>query len=88
MRVDVDGNVFVAMNRQGRILVFSPYGIPIGQILLPGRERNHFLRCTSLALAPGSRDLFIVARDEVGGGGTMIFKAQGMTSGLALYSHH
>lgn len=84
MRVDVDGNVFVAMNRQGRILVFSPYGIPIGQILLPGRERNHFLRCTSLALAPGSRDLFIVARDEVGAGGTMIFKAQGMTEGLAL----
>jgi lactonase len=87
MRTDVDGNVYVAMNRQGRILVFSPYGIPIGQILLPGREKNHFLRCTSLALAPGSRDLLIVARDEVGGGGTMIFKSKGLADGLTLYSH-
>lgn len=87
MRTDSDGNVYVAMNRQGRILVFSSYGIPIGQILLPGRERNHFLRCTSLALTPGSRDLFIVARDEVGGGGTMIFKARGLAPGFPMFSH-
>lgn len=87
MRADSDGNVYVAMNRQGRILVFSSYGIPIGQILLPGRERDHFLRCTSLALTPGSRDLFIVARDEVGGGGTMIFKARGLAAGFPMFSH-
>jgi len=86
MRTDSEGNVYVAMNRQGRILVFSPYGIPIGQILLPGREKNHFLRCTSLALMPGSRDLFIVARDELGGG-AMVFKAGGMAEGFAMFSH-
>lgn len=87
MRTDADGNVYVAMNRQGRVLVFSPYGIPIGQILLPGREKNHFLRCTSLALKPGSRELFIVARDEVGDGGAMIFKAQGLAEGFPMFSH-
>ena len=87
MRTDSDGNVYVAINRQGRILVFNPYGIPIGQILLPGREHNHFLRCTSLALTPGSRDLFIVARDEVGNGGTMIFKARGFAEGFPMFSH-
>lgn len=87
MRTDSQGNVYVAMNRQGRILVFSPYGIPIGQILLPDRQNNHFLRCTSLALTPGSRDLFIVARDEVGGGGTMIFKARGLADGFPMFSH-
>lgn len=87
MRTDSDGNVYVAMNRQGRVLVFSPYGIPIGQILLPGRENDHFLRCTSLALQPGSRDLFIVARDEVGGGGSMIFKTRGLAEGFPMFSH-
>lgn len=87
MRTDADGNVYVAMNRQGRILVFSPYGIPIGQIHLPGRERNHFLRSTSLAPKPGSRDVFIVSRDEVGGGGAMIFKAGGFADGHATFSH-
>ena len=87
MRTDSEGNVYVAMNRQGRILIFSPYGIPIGQIHLPGRENNHFLRCTSLALMLDSCDLLIVARDEVGGGGTMIFKAQGLAPGFPLFSH-
>lgn len=87
MRTDSEGNVYVAMNRQGRVLIFSPYGIPIGQILLPGREKNHFLRCTSLALAPGSRELFIVSRDEVGGGGAMIFKAGGFADGFEMFSH-
>lgn len=87
MRTDSDGNVYVAMNRQGRVLIFSPYGIPIGQILLPGRERNHFLRCTSLALKRGSREIFIVSRDEVGKGGSMIFKAIGFAEGHAMFSH-
>jgi lactonase len=87
MRADVQGHVYVALNRQGRVLVFSPYGIPVAQILLPGREQNHFLRCTSLALLPGSRELFIVARDEVGGGGAMVFRAGGLADGLALFSH-
>ena len=87
MRTDSQGNVYVAMNHQGRVLVFSPLGIPIGNILLPGRESNQFLKCTSLALVPGSRDLVIVARDEPGGGGSMIFKARGMAEGFGMFSH-
>lgn len=88
MRTDSAGNVYVAMYLQARILVFSPYGIPIGQILLPGREDNHFLKCTSLAFVPGSRDLVIVARDEIGGRGSMIFSARGLAEGFPLFSHH
>ena len=67
--------------------MFNSYGIPIGQILLPGREDNHFLKCTSLALMPGSRELFIVARDELGGRGAMIFAARGLADGFPLFSH-
>ena len=87
MRTDSDGNVYVAMFHQARILAFNSYGIPIGQILLPGREDNHFLKCTSLALMPGSRELFIVARDELGGRGAMIFAARGLADGFPLFSH-
>lgn len=87
MRTDADGNVYVAMYQQGRILAFNPCGIPIGQILLPGRENNQFLKSTSLAFVPGSRDLVIVARDELGGGGSMIFKARGLAPGVTLFSH-
>ena len=86
MRTDSDGNVYVAMQRQGRILVFSPFGIPIGQILLPGREDNHFLQCTSLAIKPGSRELMIVGWD-LNGRGSMIFAASGLAPGFPLFSH-
>ena len=87
MRADADGNVYVAMNRQGRVLAFGSHGIPIGQILLPGRADDRFLRSTSLAFVPGSRDVVIVARDEFADGGAMIFRAQGLTKGVTLFSH-
>lgn len=61
MRTDADGNVYVAMFHQARILVFSPNGVPIGQILLPGREQNRFLNISSMAFLPGSREMVIVA---------------------------
>jgi lactonase len=86
MRTDVEGNVYVAMYHQARILVFSPNGVPIGQILLPGREQNHFLKIASMAFVPGSREMVIVARDELGGRGAMIFKAEGFANGATLFS--
>ncbi|MEY4139288.1 MAG: hypothetical protein RLZZ371_1470 [Pseudomonadota bacterium] len=87
MRCDSAGNAYVALNWQARILVLSPFGIPIGQILLPGRENNQYLKSTSLALVPGSRDLLIVARDVVGDGGAMIFAARGPAPGFPMFSH-
>lgn len=86
MRTDADGNVYVAMYYQGRILVFNPSGIPIGQILLPGREKGQFLRSTSLAFVPGSREVVIVSRDD-NGAGSMIFKAGAFAPGIVLHSH-
>jgi lactonase len=86
MRTDSAGNAYVAMQRQGRVLVFSPFGVPIGQILLPGREDNHFLQCTSLAITPGSRQLFIVGWD-LNGRGSMVFRASGPSPGFAMFSH-
>jgi lactonase len=87
MRADSVGNVLVAMNYQGRILIFSPYGIPIGQILLPGREDDLWLKSTSLALMPDSRELRIVSRDLIGGNGAMIFSARGPAPGFRMFSH-
>lgn len=87
MRTDANGNVYVAMYLQGRIMVFSPYGMPIGQILLPGRDTGCFLRSTSLAFVPGSSDVVIVARDDVGGQGSMVFRAGALTEGTRLFSH-
>lgn len=80
IRTDSDGNAYVAVMSQGRVLVFNPRGLPIGQILLPGRDKGENLYCASLAVKPGSRDIAIVARDSKGSG-NHIFKTQGFANG-------
>lgn len=87
LRTDADGNVYVAMYGQGRVLVFNRNGMPIGQILLPGREDGHNLRSTSLAIRPGTKDLFILTNDWDGGEGSTIFHAEAFAEASDLYSH-
>ena len=87
MRADSDGNLYVAMYGQGRVLVFNRNGIPIGQVLLPGRDEGHNLRSTSMAMKPGTDDLYIVTSDGTGGQGSTIFHARAFAKALRLYSH-
>lgn len=87
MRTDADGNLYLAACHQGRLLVFSPGGISIGQILLPGREDDKFLKVTSMAFVAGSNEMVILARDELKKTGAMIFKVKGFAKGSTLYSH-
>ena len=86
MRADADGNVYVAMYGQGRVLAFNRNGIPIGQVLLPGRERGHNLQSTSMAIRPGTNDLYIVTSDGMGGRGATIFHAKSFAKALPPYS--
>lgn len=87
MRADADGNLYVAIYGQGRVLVFNAIGLPIGQVLLPGRREGHYLHSTSMAFLPGTDDLFIVSNDAEGGKGAEIFRVRGFARGLKLYSH-
>lgn len=87
MRADSNGNLYVALYGQGRVLVLNRNGIPIGQVLLPGRDEGHNLLSTSLALKPGTDELFIVTNDGDGGQGSNIFHARGFAKALPLFSH-
>ncbi|WP_108258700.1 SMP-30/gluconolactonase/LRE family protein [Mangrovicoccus ximenensis] len=87
MRIDADGNLYVALFGQGRVLVFNRAGIPIGQVLIPGRDEGHNLISTSLALRPGTNELFIVTSDAGRGEGANIFRARVYGEALQLYSH-
>ena len=84
MRIDSDGNVYVALCRQGRVLVFNRYGIPTGQVLIPGREEERNIRTTSLAIRPDSRELYIVSGNSKPGTvyGSGIFAAEAFAKGL------
>jgi lactonase len=87
MRADSDGNVYVAMYGQARVLAFNKNGIPIGQVLLPGRDQGHNLQSTNMALKPGTNDLYVVTNDGNGGQGATIFHARTFAKALPLYSH-
>ena len=87
LRVDADGNVYVAMYSQGRVLVFNSSGFPIGQILIPGRDAGHNMRSTSMALKPGTNDMYIVTNDWTGGEGSQIFHCKAFGKALKMYSH-
>ncbi len=76
VRVDADGNVYVAMYGQGRIMVFNPLGLPIAQYLLPGRDDGHNLRSTSMVIRPGTDELLILTNDWDKGRGSTIFVAK------------
>lgn len=83
MRSDSDGNLYVALYSQGRILVFNHSGIPIGQVLFPEREKGHHLLGTSLAIRPGTHDLYAVTSDGDKGKGAAIFHAIVFGKGLS-----
>lgn len=84
MRVDADGNVYVAMMSQGRVLIFNPNGFPIGQILLPGRDRGENLLSTSLAIHPRKKEVRIVSSNapESGSADAVIFAAPAFAPGI------
>jgi len=68
-------------------MVFNPKGIPIGQVLLPGRDEGHHLRTTSMALRPGTNELLIVTSDGDGGRGATIFRAGAFAKALPLFGN-
>lgn len=75
------------MHGQGRVLVFNRIGIPIGQVLLPGRDEGHHLLTTSMAIRLGTDNLYIVTSDGDQGQGATIFRAKVFAEALPLYSH-
>jgi lactonase len=75
--IDSADNLYVAMYGQGRVLIFNRFGMPIGQVLIPGRESGKHLRTTHPLLIPGSNELLICTNDHLGTEGSWIFKASG-----------
>lgn len=78
---DGDGNIYVCMFNQGRIMVFSPDGFPVGQILMPNRDVGHNLNGAHATVRPGELVCYIACSDDIGNEGSWIMKAPAMASG-------
>jgi lactonase len=86
MRVDADGNLYVALYGQGRILAFGRNGVPIGQIKLPDRDQGRNLNTTNMAIRSGTNQLYIVTSDSAQLP-ARIFQSRVFARSLPLYSH-
>lgn len=86
MRVDSDGNVYVALVGQGRVLIFNDAGLPIGQVLLPGRDDGLNLRSTSLALHPKNSEMRVVTGNTANAPSkdATVFAAPAFAPGMAV----
>jgi sugar lactone lactonase YvrE len=65
--MDRDENLYVAMCGQGRFLVFDRCGVPIGQILIPGRDEGRMLKSTHIQIRPGTKEAYMCTADMTTG---------------------
>ncbi len=82
--VDADDNLYVAMVRQGRVLVFNRLGFLIGQILTPMSQDGHQTGTTHPLVHPERPECYICAYDMTGGTGANIFYCGTYTKGKAM----
>ncbi|MBT0670235.1 SMP-30/gluconolactonase/LRE family protein [Novosphingobium profundi] len=79
--IDAGDNVYVAMYQQGRVMIFNRNGWPIGQVLIPGREKGQLMHVTHPMLVPGTDDLLITTNDGPDGDkGSWILRSKGFAS--------
>jgi len=69
---------------EGRVLILNRGGIPIANVLIPGRDEGKHLRSTNVAFKPGTDQVFLTTSGE---GGAWIYQFRGLAKGLALFSH-
>jgi lactonase len=74
----------VCLVRQGRALILNSQGIPVANVLVPGRDEGENLGTTNLAFKPGTNEAFITA---FGTDGAWIYAFRGLAEGLKLFSH-
>jgi len=82
--IDVEGNVYQCLIFQGRILVLNKGGIPIANVLIPGRDEGKHLGTTNIAFKPGTDEAVMTAWGE---GGAWMYKFRGLAKGATLFSH-
>jgi len=85
IRVDMAGNVYLALNFQGRIVIFDKNAKPVASVLMPGRDRGDQLSSTNIEFLPGTTQVFAVSSGDAGG--TWIYRFKGLARGAPLYSH-
>ena len=83
-KVDVEGNLYQCIVSQGRAVVLNAHGIPVANVVIPGRDEGKNLRSTNLAFKPGSNEAYMTVGGDDGIG---VYKFPALAEGLRLFSH-
>jgi lactonase len=83
-KVDSAGNLYQCIMGQGRIIVLNAIGIPVANVIVPGRDDGKSLRTSNLAFKPGTNEGYITTSGE---DGAWIYTFKGLAEGLPLFSH-
>lgn len=83
-KVDEDGNLYQAMMHGGWVLIYNKDGIPIANVVVPGREEGRLMNTPNLALIPGEGKGYMVASDEHD---VVVLEFPTLAPGAMLYSH-
>ncbi len=83
--IDCEGNLYVAMYEQGRVLCFDPKGFPVREIILEGSKEGRYLRTTHPAIIPGSKKLVICTNDGSGDGGSWLYISDALADAYMSY---
>jgi len=82
-KVDSAGNLYQCLTGQGRIIVSNALGIPVANVIVPGRDDGKSLGTTNLAFKPDTSEGYITTS---GVGGAWIYTFRGLAEGLKLFS--
>ncbi len=82
--VDEEGNIYQCLIGEGKIVVFNKNGVPVAEILTPGRDEGKQLSPSCLAFQPGTDKVFMTVS---GKDGVDILTFSGLAKGLSLFSH-
>jgi len=85
-KVDAAGNVYTGMMGGGRLLVQNKFGVPIANVIVPGREEGKFDMTPNLVIKPGTKEGYLLAAG-MAGEGSWIYKFTALAEAEALYSH-
>ena len=83
-KMDAAGNLYQAIQAQGRVIILNQFGVPVANVIVPGREEGKHLKTANLAFKPGTNIVYLMAAGE---GGAWIYTFPGLAPGLTLYSH-
>lgn len=83
-KVDSKGNLYQPIMMDGRLIILNAYGIPVGNVLLPGRDEGKHLMSPNLVIKPGTDEAYFVA---AGTEGSWVFRFQAIAEAQLLYSH-